>query len=185
VVIDFATVKTAAAGRWPEIHTYLGIPSDSLTGKHVPCYGCGGTDRFRYLDDEHGGWICGQGGVPTGGDGFNLLAHIGFSKSDALHAVSQYLGLDRVMYSPEQRQEIEQRQQQTERAKYEVALSHEMHVLLQVINPRIDGRIHAKDKNFRATRPEWRQPPDEHWQREIEAALTIHHIIEQLYKEAS
>jgi phage/plasmid primase-like uncharacterized protein len=182
--VDFATVKAAADGRWPEILTYTGMPAEFFNGKHQPCYGCGGTDRARW-DNQKQVFFCGQGGSVTGGDGFSLLEHCGWSKSSALHAVAQYLNLDRVMLSPEQRQEIRKRQQESERAKHEATLSHEMHVLLQVINPRIDGRTNAKNKNFRAARPQWSQPPDEHWQREIEAANTIHRIIEQLYKGAS
>lgn len=178
---DFQTTKTAAQGRWPEILQYLGIPAESLTGKHCECAGCGGEDRFRYLDDEHGGWICGQGGVPTGGDGFNLLVHMGFSKSDALHAVSQYLGLDRVMYSPEQRQEIEQWRQDKIHADLDDGIFHEAHVLLQPVTQRKNNRDLEGNKEFRQARPEWQPYPKEVWERELLAAKRLIKMLEKRY----
>lgn len=182
---SFQEVKTAATGRWFEILTYQGITPDALTTKHTPCPGCGGKDRFRYLDDDEGGWICGQGGIATGGDGFKLLEHIGFSTKSSLHAVAQFLGVEKVSLSPKQRDELAERRKLATQAKYEATLSHEMHVLMQVINPRIAGRINASDKKFRAARPEWTQPPDEHWEREVEAVNTIKYLIEKLYGDAA
>ncbi len=170
---DFSTVKAAAAGRWPEILTYLGIPGESLTGKHGPCPGCAGKDRFRYLDDDNGGWICGQGGIPTGGDGFNLLVHIGYSKSDALHAVSQYLNIETVMLSPEQREEIRKRTQAAKIAKIEAALMYEFTVMAGALSPRVTGRQLAGNRRFREARPEYQPPPDDTWNREVIAARRI------------
>ncbi len=41
-----------------------------------------------------GKWFCSQGGATTGGDGIDLLCHVfGWSKSEALHAVAEYLGV--------------------------------------------------------------------------------------------
>lgn len=49
-----------------------------LAGRHGPCPGCGGKDRFRFDDREGGGtFICSQGGRGNlAGDGFELLKHI-------------------------------------------------------------------------------------------------------------
>jgi len=94
--IDFNTVKRHAAGRWPEIWRELGITDITANGKHGPCPGCGGRDRFRTVLDESdtGGWVCGQGGDPTGGDGFDLLQHVhGWTPGDALKAVAECVGL--------------------------------------------------------------------------------------------
>ncbi len=179
-MIDFATVKAAAAGRWPEIHTYLGIPSDSLTGKHVPCPGCGGKDRFRW-DDSKECFFCGGGGALTGGDGFSLLEHCGWTKADALHAASQYLGLDRVMCSPEQRQEIEQRRQAKIHADLDDGLHHEAHVILQCVTGRKNNRDLEGNKAFRSARPDWRPYPTEVWERETLAAKRLIKMLGERY----
>lgn len=56
-------------GRWIEIWTQVfGINPKVLDGKHHPCPGCGGVDRFRVNMKriEHGVWFCGgeaRGGV--------------------------------------------------------------------------------------------------------------------------
>jgi phage/plasmid primase-like uncharacterized protein len=182
---DFQTVKSAAIGRWPEILTYNGISAEYLNTKHGPCPGCGGKDRFRYLDDDDGGWICGQGGIATGGDGFNLLVHIGYSKSGALQSVAQYLNVENVSLSPKQRDELAERRRIATQTKYEATLSHEMHVLMQIVNPRISWRANSSNQNYRTTRPEVSQPPDEHLHRELEAVTTIKYLLEKLYGEVA
>ncbi len=88
-------LKTAAHGRWPEIHAALGIPNQLLnTGRHQPCPHCGGKDRFRYTDYRgSGGFICNQC-TPQGGSGFDLLMLVfGYSFSEAADAVAGVLGL--------------------------------------------------------------------------------------------
>lgn len=72
----FDAVKRAAQHRWSAILPSLGItlpPND----KHAPCPACGGTDRFRFDDqDGHGTFICSQGGNGNlAGDGFALIKH--------------------------------------------------------------------------------------------------------------
>ena len=86
---DFETVKRAAQGRWAAIFSRLGIalPPDN---KHAPCPACGGTDRFRYDNqDGHGTFICNQGGNGIlSGDGFALIQHkTGATSSEALNMV--------------------------------------------------------------------------------------------------
>lgn len=66
-----ARTADMARGKWAGILKTLGIPDKHLTGKHVPCPFCEGTDRFRF--DNKGGngtWICNQCGA---GNGFDLL----------------------------------------------------------------------------------------------------------------
>lgn len=89
-------IPAAARGRWPEILTGLGIDPAHLTNRHGPCPGCGGTDRFRFDDrDGRGTWICGGGGDPTAGDGFDLVGHVlGLDKRDAFLTVKAALGFD-------------------------------------------------------------------------------------------
>jgi len=63
--------KDLAQGNWQEILTKFGADSSCLDGKHRPCPSCGGTDRFRFDDqDGSGSHICSQCGA---GDGFALV----------------------------------------------------------------------------------------------------------------
>jgi len=93
----FEEVHKRAEGRWPEILTELGISDAVLDGKHHPCPGCGGKDRFRFDNKQgQGNFICSQGGSkPLSGDGFKLLIHAGVSTSstEALHMVADSIGL--------------------------------------------------------------------------------------------
>ena len=94
--LDFATVKAAARGQWRSLLEHLGIPSEALRDRHGPCPGCGGTDRFRFDDqDGHGSFICsGGGGDPLAGDGFHLLGHVNaWTPPQTLEAVAEALGL--------------------------------------------------------------------------------------------
>lgn len=73
---DLDLVKSAANGRWEDILVSLAaIPAECLDGSHHPCPKCGGTDRFRALDDfrETGGVICNQCFNSRNGDGLAAL----------------------------------------------------------------------------------------------------------------
>lgn len=70
-----SSIHDRARGRWPEIWTQLfGIKPELLDGKHHPCPGCGGNDRFRVNTRriEHGVWFC--GGEAKGG--LDLCMHV-------------------------------------------------------------------------------------------------------------
>jgi len=73
----YDAVKKVAAGQWERVLSSLGIHVPA-NGKHGPCPGCGGHDRFRFDNKDGGGsFICGQGGEGTlSGDGFNLVQHV-------------------------------------------------------------------------------------------------------------
>lgn len=91
---DLDTIKQAAAGRWPDILTALGIPEQYLSRKHQPCPSCGGRDRYRFTDWQGmGGYICNQC-TPEGGSGFDLLmlAH-GYDFITAVQDVADALGM--------------------------------------------------------------------------------------------
>lgn len=87
-------LKAAAAGRWPEIHAALGIPTKLLNGKHQPCPYCGGKDRYRYTNHQNnGGFICNQCS-PQGGSGFDLLMLVyGYDFQTASEQVASVLGM--------------------------------------------------------------------------------------------
>ncbi|MEJ1413627.1 MAG: primase-helicase zinc-binding domain-containing protein [Candidatus Sedimenticola sp. (ex Thyasira tokunagai)] len=181
-MIDFNIVRQAAANHWLEILPAQGIPLDVLNGKHQACAGCGGNDRFRYSGGSNGRWFCGQGGMTTGGDGFDLLVHVhGQSKYEALMAVADYLCIqpDR---SPETRRKAKELAIKAKARDYEQVLACELQILLMVIDARIVGRTLVQDHNFQAMRPEYTPPPNDHWEREQQAAQRITKLIAHLYQ---
>lgn len=66
-------IKRQAAGRWPDIlRNVCGLTDSQLNPRvHGPCPKCGGTDRYRALDDvaETGGLFCNQCHHSHNGDG--------------------------------------------------------------------------------------------------------------------
>ncbi len=76
-----------------------GLSPEQLTDKHQSCPNCGGTDRYRWdQDDGPGGWFCnGCGGkdhMGGGGNGMDLLMRVtGWEFKDACRRVEQHLGI--------------------------------------------------------------------------------------------
>jgi phage/plasmid primase-like uncharacterized protein len=176
----YSTVKQAATGRWPEILQYLGIPGESLTGKHTLCPGCGGKDRFRW-DAGKEAFFCGQGGSTTGGDGFSLLEHCGWTKADALYAVAQHLHVEKVMLSAERLQKIKHHKQQAHFADLDDGIYHECHILMQTTAGRKNSRDLEHDRKFREVRPDWMPYKKEVWDRELIAAKRLTKMLEARY----
>lgn len=90
-------VKQSALGRWPFILQALGMDAALLDGKHRPCPGCGGKDRFqmtvRGVGAEWGRFSC-RGHEHGGGDGFALVQHVlDCSFPEAVRYVAGILGL--------------------------------------------------------------------------------------------
>lgn len=90
----------AAQGQWPDILASLGgLSSDQLTDRHQPCPACGGTDRYRWDDDDgDGAWFCNQCGGKNhqggGGNGLDLLMRVrGWSFAEACEQLERHLGL--------------------------------------------------------------------------------------------
>lgn len=75
---DARDVLDAARGRWESVLAGFGVRTELLTGRHGPCPGCGGRDRFRFDDKEgEGTFICSQGGGGNlAGNGLTLLQHV-------------------------------------------------------------------------------------------------------------
>lgn len=92
MIVNYKAVSMAASGRWVEILTHFGIAARYLSKCHGPCPACGGKDRFRFDNkNDSGSFYCNQ--QCGAGDGFQLLQLIyGYSASDALHLVANYLG---------------------------------------------------------------------------------------------
>lgn len=93
-MIDIEAVKFAANGRWVEILCALGgIPMQSLDGRHHPCPKCGGTDRFRMIDEESGALYCNKC-LTNCGDGIGALIWLlDCDFKTAIGSLSSYLGV--------------------------------------------------------------------------------------------
>lgn len=91
---DKEEVRLAASSRWPEVLSNVtGIDVDHLDGQHHPCPKCGGTDRFRFFDDNTGGAICNQCFRDKNGDGFGVVQWAnGVDFNEAVRLVAEYIG---------------------------------------------------------------------------------------------
>ena len=91
-------IKSAARGRWPEIIASLGgVDPERLTGKHGPCPLCGGTDRFRSLDDFEatGAVYCNKCLKTRNGDGIAALGWLrGWDFQTVLKELMTYLHIE-------------------------------------------------------------------------------------------
>ena len=88
-----------ARGRWAEILTGIGFPESALSGRHVACPACGGTDRFRYLRDDDGGFFCSD----TRGAGVELVKHfLGIEFKEAALKIEAIIGSE---WDPKPREE--------------------------------------------------------------------------------
>ncbi|MBS0206627.1 MAG: AAA family ATPase [Planctomycetes bacterium] len=91
---DLIDLKRAAVGRWGAILEQFGFESSHLTGQHGPCPVCGGSDRFRVLDDfnETGAVFCNQCFHKGNGDGLAAIAwRNGWTFPQTLQSVAEYL----------------------------------------------------------------------------------------------
>ena len=88
-------IPDAARGRWRELLPALGIDTMFLTGKHVSCPVCGGTDRFRFDNrDGSGSFFCSQCGS---GDGFTLaMKATGKSFRQIADSIAHELGINNI-----------------------------------------------------------------------------------------
>lgn len=93
-------IQDLANGRWPDLLQNLGgLSADQLADRHQPCPLCGGTDRYRF-DDQNGtgSWYCNQCGGKDhqggGGSGMDLLMRVkNWDFKTAARAVEQHLGI--------------------------------------------------------------------------------------------
>lgn len=92
---SLSDIKTRANGHWRGILVSLGIEERYLRKEHGPCPACGGTDRFRFHDnDGNGGYFCSPNGAGCGaGDGFALLQKFhGWNLRKCLEEVAGVVG---------------------------------------------------------------------------------------------
>lgn len=68
-MLDRTPIGDLCLGKWRGILTSLGVESKYLTGKHGPCFMCGGKDRFRWSNHKDtGAYFCSKCGSGTGVD---------------------------------------------------------------------------------------------------------------------
>ncbi|MEI7309680.1 DUF927 domain-containing protein [Pectobacterium carotovorum] len=94
--IDFIRkVSAAAAGRWPDVLSRLGIEVPRHPTTLTPCPVCGGTDRFQFDNLEgRGTWHC-RHCEPEAGDGLALVMNVRqCTAMDAAQQVAEVLGID-------------------------------------------------------------------------------------------
>ncbi|MCL6325003.1 TOPRIM and DUF927 domain-containing protein [Pectobacterium polaris] len=94
--IDFIRkVSAAAAGRWPDVLSQLGIEVPRHPTTLTPCPACGGTDRFQFDNLEgRGTWHC-RHCEPKAGDGLALVMNVRqCAAMDAAQLVAEVLGID-------------------------------------------------------------------------------------------
>ena len=95
-------INEAAKGQWPSILGALaGLSQQQLTDKHQPCPLCGGTDRYRFDDqDGNGSWFCNKCGGKTqsggAGSGMDLLMRkMNWDFKRAASEVERHLGISK------------------------------------------------------------------------------------------
>ncbi|MBA0171225.1 TOPRIM and DUF927 domain-containing protein [Pectobacterium versatile] len=94
--IDFIRkVSAAAAGRWPDVLSQLGIEVSRHPTTLTPCPACGGTDRFQFDNLEgRGTWHC-RHCEPEAGDGLALVMNVRqCAAMNAAQLVAEVLGID-------------------------------------------------------------------------------------------
>ena len=86
-----------ASGHWPHLLMTLGgLQDHQLSNVHQPCPSCGGTDRYRWMNDEGpGGWYCthcgGKNHQGGGGSGIDLLMRVrGWTFRQATQEIERY-----------------------------------------------------------------------------------------------
>lgn len=95
--LDVEGVKLAARGKWfNHILPAVGFDVDILDGSHGPCPWCGGTNRFRAIDEEAGAVFCNQCFSEENGSGFDAVMKMkGGTFPQALETVAGILGISK------------------------------------------------------------------------------------------
>lgn len=93
--LEAADIKRHAAGRWRDILAANGFNHDELDGRNHPCPKCGGTDRFRFINEEAGAVFCNKCFNKQNGDGLAAIQwRNDWSFPQSLKSVANFLGLE-------------------------------------------------------------------------------------------
>lgn len=100
--ISISQVREMVGGNVRDVLVYVaGIPSERCDGKYHPCPRCGGTDRFRVINQETGTCFCNQCFSEKNGDYITAVMHFQeCSFSDALQKIMAYFGNSAAPSSP-------------------------------------------------------------------------------------
>lgn len=95
--LDIEGVRLAARGKWfNHILPAVGFDVDILDGSHGPCPWCGGTNRFRAIDEEAGAVFCNQCFSEENGSGFDAVMKMkGGTFPQAVETVAGILGISK------------------------------------------------------------------------------------------
>jgi Zinc-binding domain of primase-helicase/Toprim-like len=91
-------LSDAVKGKWEDIfRALLGWGDEILSSKHHPCPQCGGTDRFRVMDDfnETGGLVCNQchNGKPLSNGYKSLAWALGVDEKEVARKLREHFGI--------------------------------------------------------------------------------------------
>lgn len=89
-----AEALSLASGRWPDILSAAGMPSEYFRKSNGPCPFCEGTDRYRWSEKHGGVWVCTGCTGEKYSDGFSMLMrHLGIGFGQAVeHVLSHFNG---------------------------------------------------------------------------------------------
>lgn len=107
-------VADAAAGRWPDVLSLMGIDVPASPRAQVACPACGGKDRFRFDDDGRGAHFCNSCGA---GDGLELVKKVNSCDTTrAAQLVADALGMNvHTLHIPASNDNSLRQQEQAER----------------------------------------------------------------------
>lgn len=93
-MVDASEIRSLARGRWLAILTTYGFQAEDLTGRNGPCPKCGGTDRFRFIDEDCGAVLCNQCFREKNGDGIAAVQWIrDWTFAETMKELASYLGI--------------------------------------------------------------------------------------------
>jgi putative DNA primase/helicase len=92
---NITEIFVKAQGHWPWVLESLGVDPDFLTGKHGPCFNCGGIDRFRFDNKEgKGTFYCNQC-EPHSGYGLHfVMRYFNCTRSQAIEKIGNLLQIN-------------------------------------------------------------------------------------------
>ena len=102
----------------------------------------------------------------------------------SIESVVSSMGLTMKDLFPQSNFNIQQRKEYKQKAtKHQLwkALYHELNVLFIIVDNRVTHKLLNQNTNYKKVRPEFKQIPDEFWDRELLAVIRVKKIIGDLY----
>lgn len=93
-MIQASDIRDRARGQWKSILVTYGFRGEDLTGRNGPCPKCGGSDRFRFIDEDCGAVLCNQCFKEKNGDGIAAVQWIrDWTFAETVKEIASYLGM--------------------------------------------------------------------------------------------